>query len=68
MNLPQRNQGPAFAVFPYAQLLEEERPIPFNRRARVVRSKAKVQRVAAVNSRHAAAARGKCMYQPGKLR
>ncbi len=67
MNLPQRNQRPAFASICNAQFCEENFAVALDGDTRILLRKPKIQRISAVNAGHSAMPRREGMYQPGQF-
>src|SRR5208337_3032926 len=67
MNLPQRNERPAFASIPSAQFLEEELAVALDGGARVLLREPQIQRTSAIDARHSAKPRRERMRQPSQV-
>ena len=57
VNLPQRDERPELAFVPGTQLFEKRRPVPLDRRPRIVLSETKVELVLSVDARDTVGAR-----------
>jgi hypothetical protein len=67
MNLPQRNQRPAFASIRNAQFSEEKLAIALNGGVCVLVREPKIQRISTVDAGHSATPRGEGMHQPAQF-